>query len=183
MAGVEGVEQLGGQSAEGLSRVFLRFDWQMDPDVALEEVRMALDGARSRLPEDAQPPNIYKFNLAGTPVMELGLEGTDDMRQLKFLAEQRIAPELERLAGVASVDARGGRDREIRVELDLTRLTALGISALEVREALAKENLSVSAGNVLDSGREVLVRAEGEFETLSDIEETVVKMVDGRRSK
>lgn len=180
MAGVEGVERLEGQSAEGLSRVFLRFDWQMDPDVALEDVRMALDGARSRLPLDAEPPSIYKFNLASGAVLQLGLEGSGDLRELKYLAEQRLAPELERLPGVASVDARGGRDREIRVELDLTRLSALGISGDEVREALFRENTSVSAGSVRDAGREVLVRAEGEFERLSDIEETVVKTVDGR---
>lgn len=179
MAGVEGVERLEGQSAEGMGRIFMRFDWQMDPDVALEEVRMALDGARSRLPPDADPPNIYKFNLAGGEILNLGLEGTDDKRALKFLAEQRLAPELERLPGVASVEARGGRDREIRVELDLTRLTALGLSGEEVRSALASENLSVSAGNIRADGREVLVRAEGEFETLADIEETVVKTVDG----
>ncbi len=180
MAGVEGVERLEGQSAEGLSRVFLRFDWKMDPDVALEEVRMALDGARNRLPIDADPPSIYKFNLASGAVLNLGLEGEGDMRNLKYLAEQRIAPELERLPGVASVDARGGRDREIRVELDLSRLSSLGISGDEVREALFRENLSVSAGSVKDGGREVLVRAEGEFESLFDIEETVVKTVDGR---
>lgn len=180
MAGVEGVQRLEGQSAEGLSRVFMQFDWQMDPDVALEEVRMALDGARSRLPVDADPPNIYKFNLAGGPVLELGLEGSGDMRELKYLAEQRLGPELERLPGVASIDPRGGRDREIRVELDLTRLSGLGISGDEVRQALFQENLSVSAGNVEDAGREVLVRAEGEFKSLADIEETVVKTVEGR---
>ncbi len=180
MAGVEGVEQLNARSAEGLSNVFLSFDWTTDPQVALEEVRMALDGARSQLPVDADPPNIYKFNLASTAVLQLSLKGTDDLRQLKFLAEQRIAPELERLAGVASAAARGGREREIRVELDLTRLAALGISATEVRDALANENVSVSAGNVLDGGREVLVRADGEFLSLEDLEGTVVKTIAGK---
>lgn len=180
MAGVEGVEKLHARSAEGLGNVFLRFDWDTDPKVALEEVRMALDGARSRLPADASPPNIYKFNLANGAALQLALKGSDDLRQLKFLAEQRLGPELERLAGVASVDPRGGRDREIRVELDLTRLAALGISSQEVREALARENTSVSTGNVLDGGREVLVRAEGEFSSLADIEGTVVKNQDGK---
>src|SRR5690606_15596443 len=151
----EGVERLEGQSAEGLSRVFLRFDWSTDPNVALDDVRMALDIARSRLPVDAEPPSIYKFNLASGAVVQLGLSGTDDLRRLKFIAEQRLAPDLERLPGVASVDARGGRDREIRVELDLGRLSSLGIAGEEVRQALATENVSVSAGNVQDGGREV----------------------------
>lgn len=180
MAGVEGVERLEGQSAEGLSRVFLRFDWSTDPNVALDDVRMALDIARSRLPVDAEPPSIYKFNLASGAVVQLGLSGTDDLRRLKFIAEQRLAPDLERLPGVASVDARGGRDREIRVELDLGRLSSLGIAGEEVRQALATENVSVSAGNVQDGGREVLVRSVGEFRSLEDVEETVVKTVNGK---
>lgn len=180
MAGVEGVELLEAQSAEGLSRVFLRFDWSMDPKVALDEVRMALDRARAQLPLEAEPPNIYKFNLDSGAALKLSLSGSEDMRQLKFLAEQRIAPELERLPGVASVSARGGQDREIRVALDLRQLLALGIRPSEVVDALRTQNLSVSAGTLQDAGKEVLIRADGEFATLNDIRQTVVKVVNGR---
>ena len=177
---VEGVDRIEAVSSEGLSRVQLQFAWGTKLDQALDDVRVALDRIRARLPEDADPPNVYKFDLASIPVAFMGVTGTGDPRLLKFLAEDELSRALERVPGVASVTADGGRDREIHVSLDSARLAALGISAQEVAAALARENRTVSAGDMQDRGREVVIRTAGEFTSLAEIGSVVVATRDGK---
>jgi hydrophobic/amphiphilic exporter-1 (mainly G- bacteria), HAE1 family len=171
---VQGVQQLDAVSSEGLSRVRLRFAWGVPLDQALDDVREALDKVRAVLPEQAEPPAIHKFDLSEVPVAFLGLTGSGDQRKLKYLAQDELTRALERVPGVASVDVTGGLDREIRVALDGSRLSAFGVTASQVEQALARENRTVSAGEMRASGREVVIRTAGEFENLEQIEDAVV---------
>jgi HAE1 family hydrophobic/amphiphilic exporter-1 len=166
---VEGVTSLEGQSAEGLSRVQLQFDWGTNLDEAANDVRQALDRLRSVLPEDADQPSVLKFDISATPIAALGLSGGSDPRRLRYLADEVLTRRLERLHGIASVQVHGGRVRELRVDLILARLVALGVTADQVVRALAGDNRNVSAGDMSESGREVLVRTMGELATVDDI--------------
>jgi hydrophobic/amphiphilic exporter-1 (mainly G- bacteria), HAE1 family len=171
---IEGVTELEGESAEGLSRVQMQFDWGTNLDSAASDVREALDRLRATLPEDAEQPVVLKFDISATPVATLGLSGGSDPRRLRYLADEVLTRRLERLAGIASVEVNGGRVREIRVELSLPRLIALGVSADQVIEALGRDNRNVSAGDMTESGREVLVRTLGELNSVADVESVLV---------
>src|SRR5688500_15414037 len=160
---IDGVTEITGESAEGLSRVQLQFDWGTDLDNAVNDVRAQLDRLRARLPEDADQPIVLKFDIAATPIATLGLSGTGDPRRLRYLADELLTRRLERLEGIASVEVNGGRVREIRVELNLANLVALGVTGDQVVQALANDNRNVSAGDMAEAGREVLVRAVGEL--------------------
>jgi HAE1 family hydrophobic/amphiphilic exporter-1 len=171
---VEGVERIEATSSEGISRVQLQFAWGTRLQTALDDVRVAVDRLRARLPDGADAPTVFKFDLSSVPVAFLGLTGDGDQRRLKYLAQEDLSRALERLPGIASIDVTGGRDREIRVSLDPARLSAVGVSAEQVAQALARENRTVSAGNMLAAGRQVVIRTEGEFGKLADIEAVVV---------
>ena len=177
---IEGIDQLDSTSAEGLSRVQARFTWGRDLDEAINDIREKIDQVRSVLPEDADPPSIFKFNLSDMPVAFLGLSGDGDVRRLRYLADEVLGRRLERVPGVAAVDVRGGREREIQVLLDPSRLSALGITPREVSQALSRENRNVSAGDMMETGREVLIRSIGEFEEVSEVADTVVATRNGR---
>ena len=166
---IEGVTALEGESAEGLSRVQMQFDWGTNLDSAASDVREALDRLRAQLPEDAEQPTVLKFDISATPVATLGLSGGSDPRRLRYLADEVLTRRLERLPGIASVEVNGGRVREIRVELLLPRLVALGVTSEQVIEALAGDNRNVSAGDMTESGREVLVRTLGELTSVDDV--------------
>lgn len=172
---VEGVERIEATSAEGISRVQLQFTWGKDVGEAIDDVRVAIDRVRARLPDGADPPSVFKFDLASVPVAYLGVTGTGDPRRVKQLAKDNLTRAIERLPGVASVDVQGGRDREIRLELDSARLTALGVTGDQVAQALAKENRTVSAGEMLDGGHEVVIRTAGEFTSIDQIRSVVVR--------
>lgn len=180
LSSIAGVEEIEATSSEGLSRVSLEFEWGTDLDVAAADIRAQLDRLVNRLPEDAERPLVFKFDLSSFPVAQLGVAGGGDPRSLRYLAEETLARRIERLPGVASVDVRGGRVREVQVRLHGDRLSALGLSAGAVVQALRAENRNVSGGDLLDDGREVVVRTLGEFEDVDQIERVVVAVRDGR---
>ena len=179
---IDGVTRLDAESAEGLSRVQLQFDWGVNLDAAVNDVRSALDRLRARLPEDAEPPTVLKFDISATPIATLGLSGAGDPRRLRYLADELLTRRLERISGIASVQVNGGRVRELRVELDLDRMVGLGVSGEQVVQAIAGDNRNVSAGDMSESGREVLVRTLGELTSVADIERVLVARRSGRSS-
>lgn len=177
---IDGVTSLEAESAEGLSRVQLQFDWGTDLEAAVNDVRAALDRLGDRLPEDATRPNVLKFDISATPIATLGLSGSGDPRRLRYLADELLTRRLERIPGIASVQVNGGRLREIRVALKPDRLVALGVTAQQVVDALRRDNGNVSAGDMGEAGREVLVRTLGELRTPDDIANVLVTRRSGR---
>ena len=174
VARVEGIERMESFSSEGRSRVALRFDWGVELETAMNDVRAAVERVRTRLPEDADAPVVYKFDLTNLPVMSLALSGDMDEASIRRFADDLVQPYLERVAGVASVDVRGARDRVIRVEIDPERLTARNIGLMDVVSALRSQSLTVPAGTAEDGSENVLIRAMGEFESTLEIAQTVV---------
>jgi len=177
---IDGVTALEAESAEGLSRVQLQFDWGTDLDAAVNDVRAQLDRLRATLPEDADAPIVLKFDISSTPIATLGLSGGGDPRRLRYLADELLTRRLERIPGIASVQVNGGRVRELRVELDVDRLVALGVTGDQVVRALGSNNRNVAAGDMGESGREVLIRTVGELGSVEDIENVLVTRQSGR---
>lgn len=177
---IDGVTEITAESAEGLSRVQLQFDWGTNLDTAVNDVRANLDRLRAQLPDDADQPIVLKFDISATPIATLGLSGAGDPRRLRYLADELLTRRLERLPGIASVQVNGGRVREIRVELILANLVALGVTGDQVVQALARDNHNVSAGDMGESGREVLIRTIGELESVDDIRDVLVTRRSGR---
>ncbi|MCC6620904.1 MAG: efflux RND transporter permease subunit [Deltaproteobacteria bacterium] len=177
---VDGAERIEGLSGEGISRVQLQFDWGTNLDAAVSDVRALLDELGDALPPDATKPNVLKFDISAVPIATLGLSGAGDPRRLRLLADELLSRRLERIPGIASVEVRGGRVREIRVELDHTRMAALGVTADQIVTAIARDNANVSAGDMVEAGREVLVRALGERTSPASIGDVLVTRRSGR---
>jgi HAE1 family hydrophobic/amphiphilic exporter-1 len=136
---VQGVESIESYSLEGRSRITMRFVWGTDLDVAMSDVRAFVERAKAQLPEDAEAPVVFKFSLASFPVMQLTVSGELEESQLRRMADDVVRYRLERLPGVASVDVRGGRHREVMVELFPDQLAHYGITTTEVVEAIRRE--------------------------------------------
>ncbi|MGM0576917.1 MAG: efflux RND transporter permease subunit [Myxococcota bacterium] len=171
---VEGIDRIESFSAEGRSRVALRFVWGTNLDTALNDVRAAVERVKSRLPEDAESPVVYKFNLSSFPILYLALSGSLDEPALRQLAEMELGPRLERVEGVARVDVRGGLKREIHILLDPVKLQSLGVTGQQVVAALETQNRNVPAGQVEAFDDNILVRSIGEAADPTDFLDVVV---------
>ena len=174
LAAVPGLEQVNSTASEGSGMVRLNFAWGTDLNEAADEVRTRVDRTRGRLPEEADPPSIFKFDSSASPIMSIGVEGDYDRVMLREMAELDLVPRLERVEGVAAVTVTGGLRRQIHVELSREKITALDLSVDRVISTLRSENQNVPLGEVIEGDTTFLVRSQGQFESLEQVRDLVV---------
>ena len=179
-AAAPGVEQIVSSVYEGLCYVRVGFDYDVNVDEAANELRVRLDRARRNLPEELEPPTMYKYDSSQYPIMYMTVSAADmDAKELRHFVEKQIQYRLERAPGVAAFTVRGGLRREIHVDLNLKKLRALDLSIARVVQILRQENMNRPVGPV-DEGRfEVLLRTRGEFESLDEIRNVVITTRNG----
>ena len=180
IAGIPGVEKVRSSSSEGRSRVTLEFAQGSDIDVAANEVRAALDRLRSNLPPEAEPPRIWKFDPNNFPVIIVGANSDMNLQELTQVLEREVTKRFEQISGVGSIDIWGGVYKEVHVELKRDRLIASGLSSVQVRQAIANENVNLPGGNVNQGVQQLYVRTLGEYKSLDQISNTIITMVDGK---
>ena len=170
-----GVEELSSMVSEGRVYVSVRFEYGSNMDEAANELRTRLDRRRSYLPEDMEPPTMYKYDSAQYPILYLTVSASNlDAKQLRHFVEKQLQYRMERAPGVAAFSIRGGLRREIHVDLDLKKLRALDLSIASVVQIVGRENVNRPVGP-MDEGRfEVLLRTKGEYENLDQIRDVVV---------
>ncbi len=176
---VPGVTQVSSNSTEGRSSISLRFAWGTDLNAAANDVRPVIDRVRNRLPDGAEVPRVSKFDPNLFPIVLLGIEARGDVNLLRDLAEKEFRPRFEQIEGVATVDVRGARARQIHVDLDRQRLEALGISEREINQALKSESVSEPGGDVRVGPQRRIVRTVGRFSTVDEIAQTVIATRQG----
>ena len=170
VASAPGVEEITSTSNEGQASVRVKFAYGADLDEAANELRARLDRNRGRLPDDMEPPMLFKFDTSQFPIMFITVRAEDlDPKELRHFAEKNIQYRLERAPGVAQARISGGLRRQIHVELDLKKLRALNLSVSDVVARLRNENQNRPVGPVNEGRYEVLLRTQGEFENLEDI--------------
>ncbi|MBN2010650.1 efflux RND transporter permease subunit [candidate division KSB1 bacterium] len=179
LAAVQGVEEITSASTEGISMVRVSFSWGTDLDIAANDIRDRIDRVLGRLPEDIDRPMIRKFDLSSFPILIMGVSSNLNPLDLRQLMEDQIKYRLERVPGVAAIDIWGGLMREIHVELQAAQLKALGLSTDAVLAALQNENRNIPAGLYDKGNLEILVRTQGEFSSLEEIENTVITTRQG----
>ena len=174
VSGLPNLERVTSRSEEGFSRISLEFGRGTNIDEAANDLRASLDRLRDELPIEAEPPQIWKLDLDRAEVVSLAVTSTRPMHELTRVIEDDLSRRFEQIPGVGTIELRGEIQREIRVELLRDRLLAAGLTALDVQEALQRENLTAPGGNVKDGTADLYVRATGEYQNLDEIARTVI---------
>ncbi|MEM6753149.1 MAG: efflux RND transporter permease subunit [Cyanobacteria bacterium P01_C01_bin.38] len=182
-AATEGVIQVYSQTREGRISLNLYFQPGGNIDQALNDTTAAFNRARGRLPDTIESPRIFKYDPSQSPVYEFALtspslQGVD----LRVFAEEDLARELGVVAGVAGVDVSGGVEEEIRINLDLNRLQALGIGLKDVLDELRNRNQDISGGRILGEDSEALTRTVGRFQNADEIRNLAFQIISASNS-
>ena len=164
---VENVVGVQSVSRPGVSDVTLKFRWGTRLDLASQRVRERLDVLE--LDSAAGKPSLLRYDPALDPVLRVAISGDQPPTELARYAKEFIEPELQRVAGVASVRTRGSRDELIRVALDRDRLSAAGVQISEVETALRSQTINVAGGQLRNEGVDYLVRSVNEVTTASEL--------------
>lgn len=174
---VSGLVSISSISKAGVSDVILEFDWDTDLDDAMAQIREKLD--RLYFPEEVKRPMMLRYDPSLDPIVRLAVYGSDDLYQLRLLAEQEVERELEKLPGVAAVRVKGGLEEEVVIELEEGKLAALNISLDRVSSRLAEENVNMAGGLLREGDSQFLVRTLNEFKSLDEIAALVVEERNG----
>ncbi|MDB9344232.1 efflux RND transporter permease subunit [Nodularia spumigena CS-586/05] len=166
----EGVLQIFSQTREGRISLDLYFQPGGNIDQALNDATASFNRARSNLPDTIETARLFKFDPSQLPVYEFALTSPSlQSLDLRVFAEEELGRELGVIPGVAGVDVSGGVKEEVRVNLDLARLQALGVGLSDVLDELRNRNQDVSGGRLLGSNSEPLIRTVGRFQSADEI--------------
>ncbi|MEX0744646.1 MAG: efflux RND transporter permease subunit, partial [Phycisphaeraceae bacterium] len=179
VAAVPGVEEITSISAEGQSQVRVTFTWGTNLDEAANDIRDRLDRIANRLPDDADRPQLRKFDAAAFPILILGASSRLDPIELRLRIDNQVKQRIERIPGVAALDVWGGLEREIQINLDPGKIRALDLPLETVVQAVRDANINVPAGTVERGRYDVTLRTPGEFANLDELRDTVIVERDG----
>jgi len=176
---VDGISELRSVSSQGTTFVIATFRLDRNLESATQDVRDRVNTLGRRLPEDATPPVIQKFDNDSTPVLTIALSADRSLRELTELGDKIVRPQLERIGGVGEVRVVGGLDRAINVWIDAERLAAYQISISQIRQALERQNADVPGGNVITGKEELTLRTLGRFTDPRQFDDLVIANVNG----
>ncbi len=159
---ISGVKHVNSISREGLSSVIVEFELEVKINDVSQEARAKINAIRRDLPETMKEPVIQKFDFAAMPVISLAVRSTTmSPRRLSELAERTVKRRVENIPGVARAKLVGASNREVAVNLDPVRLSALGMGVDEVVAGLASENVNTPLGRLTMGGTEMPLRIAG----------------------
>jgi hydrophobe/amphiphile efflux-1 (HAE1) family protein len=172
---LNGIDRLKTTSREGLSTTIIIFKLGVDLQDAATQVRERVAQTRFKLPQEVKEPSVARFDVGAAPVLTYTLSGAGrSLPEIGQFARDVIKPALEQVDGVASVEVKGGAQREVHVDLDRAKIDALHLSTIAILDAIKSQNLSVPAGHYDEGIREISVRTVGELKTVDEIRSLIV---------
>ena len=166
---LNGVDTVNSTSAQNVSSIQIQYKFGKDMDKALNEVKDAI--ATVSLPDGVDQPKVSRLSFDEVPVITLSATGNGiDMTALTNRAEKDIAPSIEGLDGVASVDITGQQTQEIQLNFKTSKLKALGLSQDTVEQLIKASNVTMPLGLYKLSGAEKSVVINGNIKSLSDLQ-------------
>src|SRR5262245_38976222 len=168
-------------SSYGISQITLQFELNRDIDAAAQDVQSAINAAGSTLPRNLPyPPTYSKVNPADVPIVTLALTSdTISLRQLSDLADTLLAQRLSEVTGVGRVSVQGGLKPAIRIQADLTRVAAYGISLEDVRAAIVGANVAGPKGALDGSHQAYMIAANDQITAANAYNDIVIAYRNG----
>lgn len=162
------VKAINSASFDSFSLISVEFDASADSDDAIARLRESVADAEAELPSEAEKPTVEQVSVDDRPVLTVALYGEAGPAAFSALGED-LQDRLERINGVNEVDLAGVREEIVQVLLDPQRLLALGLSPVEVRNAITRANLEQPFGEIESEEIGAVVRLEGQFRTVDDL--------------
>ena len=179
MKSLNGVKKVTSTSMSDFSLIVVEFNTDLLPKDCKQKVTDAVGKGKKDLPTDLKSdPQIQEFDISELPIMNINLAGNIPLDQLKKQAED-LKNKIESLNGITRVDIVGGLEREIQVEIDLYKMTSVGLTLLDIENAISRQNMNISGGEMQIGELKRNVRITGEFEDPKEIEDMVLRSFMG----
>ncbi|MCJ2113125.1 efflux RND transporter permease subunit [Methylobacterium sp. E-025] len=178
---VNNIKRMESTTLQGTAIQKIYFDGEVSVDLAITQVVSAMNSIRSAMPPGVQPPIVLRFSASSVPVIQLALTSTkESLTKVYDYAQYRIRQRLVQVPGSTLPSPFGGTPRQIMVDLDLQALRALGLTALDVTNAMTAQNLTVPSGLVKIGEQQYPVLLNATPDAIAALNEIPIKVVAGQ---
>lgn len=176
---VGNLKELTSTSSDGLSVVFLQFEYGSNLDEAMNDIRSNLNFVNRLLPEGCEDPTIIKFNSSMMPIIFYAITAKESYEGLEKILDERVVNPLNRIDGVASVSLSGVPGRRIYVDVDPLKMEAYNLTLEQVSNVLRAENINLPAGSLEMGLTDYALRIQGEFPESDILKNIVISNFNG----
>ena len=174
VATVPNIDKINSISKENVSAIAIQFNWGTNLAEAANDLRDKLDMVRDELPTGANQPIIFKFDISMIPVMFMGVEANQSYDDLTNIVDKQILDPLKRVPGVGTAFAFGGKERQINIILNRTRLESYNIPVSQIMNILKANNMNMPGGPITIGKKNYQIRVPGEFKNTDEIRNLVI---------
>jgi len=174
--GIAGIRSLTSVSRDGRSQITVEFDISSDLETAANDVRDRVSIARSRLPQDVDPPTVSKADADAVPIVFLNVKSDKrTLLDLSDIAQNTFKERLQTIPGVSQINIWGEKKYSMRLWMDPSKLAAYNITPIDVRNALNRENIELPSGSIEGRNTELTVRTLGRLTTVEEFNNLIIK--------
>ncbi|MFZ4963314.1 MdtB/MuxB family multidrug efflux RND transporter permease subunit [Pseudomonas sp. Mn2068] len=176
-----GLTQMASTSSGGASVLTLRFNLDINMDVAEQQVQAAINAATNLLPKDLPAPPVYnKVNPADTPVLTLAITSkTMLLPKLNDLVDTRMAQKIAQISGVGMVSIAGGQRQAVRIKVNPEALAANSLNLSDVRTLIGASNVNQPKGNFDGPTRVSMLDANDQLRSPKEYAELILAYKNG----
>ena len=174
--GIPGIRSLSSVSQQGQCRITIEFELSVDLETAANDVRDKVSRAQRYLPDDCDPPTVSKADADASPILMVALQSDKrSLLELSEIADLTVKEQLQTIPDVSSVSIWGEKKYSMRLWLDPTKMAGYGITPVDVKNALDKENIELPSGSIEGNTTELTIRTLGLMHTTEEFNDVIIK--------
>ncbi len=178
--GIAGIRTITSTSSDGRSTIRVEFELGVDMEDAANDVRDRVSRTMNELPADIDPPTISKADADANPILSMTLQSNKrSLLELSAIANDIFKERLQTIAGVSEINIWGEKKYAMKLLIDPIRLAAYGLTPLDVRNALNRENVELPSGRIEGYNTELSIRTFGRLVTPEDFNNLIIKESNG----
>ena len=179
LKGINGVKKVTSSSIQDFSSIIVEFNTNLDVPQCKQKVKDGVDKAERDLPTDLlTDPTVTEFDISEIPIMNVNIAGDFSLDKLKDYADQ-LKDRIEEMREITRVDLVGALEKEVQVDVDKYKMAAASLTFRDIENAIAGENITVSAGNVDIGGMTRSVSIRGDFKDIEQIKNIIIASQSG----
>ncbi|KAA6313104.1 Multidrug resistance protein MdtB, partial [termite gut metagenome] len=174
--GIPGIRSLSSVSSQGQSRITVEFELSVDLETAANDVRDKVSRAQRYLPRDCDPPIVTKADADASPILMVAVQSEKrSLLELSEIADLTIKEQLQTISDVSSVSIWGEKRYSMRLWLDPIRMASYGITPIDVKNAIDRENVELPSGSIEGNTTELTIRTLGLMHTAQEFNRLIIK--------
>jgi multidrug efflux pump subunit AcrB len=177
---LEDIKDIKSIARDGLAYIAIEFLSGSDPNDKYSDVVQKVNRTRNQLPNEIASIDINKWTITDVQILQLALSSDSASYRLLEDESERLGKILKRISGVQKVKTWAFPEQEVRISLDLEKIAPYYLSLGHVINAIKASNANIPGGNVDIGTRRFNILTSGSYESISDIENTVIHAANGK---